>query len=242
VTFPSNDLTAATEYCFHTSATNTLTNGSAGLSSGIIGATLISYDNAGTPAAVNQTNWSTAIIADDTITVSAVVPPNFTITLDGNSDPFTGNLDPSAVSATGGRTVTIVTNAVGGWIAWVKDSQQGLFSTVANYTIPSINYATSPADLVAGTEGYALDVDLTTDSAGGCTVAVDAKYNSASGVGGGGLTANFEPIAACTRTGLPAGTSDGDVVTLIERAAIRGGTPAGSDYSDVLTVVGAGNF
>lgn len=240
VTFPSTDLTAGVQYCFHTSATNTLTNGSAGASSGIVGATLLTQDS--TPATINQTNWSTAIITDDTITVSAVVPPNFTITLDGNSDAFPANLDPGQISSTGGRTVTIVTNAVGGWIAWVKDSQQGLYSTTANYTIPTINYATSPADLTAGTEGYALDVDLTTDAAGGCTVAVDGKYNSASGIGGGGLTANFAPIAACTRPGLPPGTSDGDVLTLIERATIRGGTPAGSDYSDVLTVVGAGNF
>jgi len=244
VTFPSTDLLGTgTQYCFHTSGTSTLTNGSAGASSGIVGATLVTYDNAGTPLPVNQTNWSTAIISDETITVSAVVPPNFTLTLDGNADAFPANLDPAVISATGGRTVSITTNAVGGWIAWVKDSQQGLYSTTANYTIPTTGTINAtPNDLTAGTEGYVLDVDLTTDAASGCTVAIDAEYSSASGNGGGTLSSNYQPIAACTRPGAPPGTSDGDVLTLIERAAIRGGTPAGSDYSDVITVVGAGNF
>jgi hypothetical protein len=72
---------------------------------------------------------------------------------------------------------------------------------------------------------------------------IDAAYNSGSGVGGGVLDTNFQPINACTRDWAPKpGTSDGDVLTLVERATIRGGTPAGSDYSDIITVVGAGNF
>jgi hypothetical protein len=113
---------------------------------------------------------------------------------------------------------------------------------------PTQQYAVGdPAfDLVAsgggiGREGYVMDVDLTTDATGGCAVTVDAAYNSASGNGGGFLSnTSFRPIAACTGTA-PA-TSDGDVLTVIERAAIRGGTPAGSDYTDVITIVGAGNF
>jgi hypothetical protein len=247
VTFPSGDLTAGTQYCFHITGTSTLTNGSAGASSGIVGATLITRTSA--PADINQTNWATALITDDQIVVSAVVPPNFSITLNGNTDAFPSNLDPAVISSTGGRTVTITTNAVGGWIAWVKDSStpSGLYSATANYTIPTtgtINGA--PNDLTAGTEGYVLDVDLTTDFLNGCGLLLDAEYNSATGIGGGTLSNSFQPMAACTRAAGPfpaaPGTSDGDVITLIERAAIRGGTPAGSDYTDVLTIVGAGNF
>lgn len=250
VTFPSDDLSSATQYCFHTAATGALTNGSAGLSSGIVGATLITQTSALAP--INQTNWSTAIISDDTITVSAVVPPNFTLTLDGNADTFPSNLDPNGISSTGGRTVSVVTNAVGGWIAWVKDSQQGLYSTTANYTIATglkdlsgtQLHAVGDAafDLVTKQEGYNLDTDLTTDSTGGCQVGIDAAYNSSSTAGGGVLSSNYQPIASCTRQGGTPGTSNGDVLTLIERASISGGTPAGSDYSDVISVVGAGNF
>jgi hypothetical protein len=254
VTFPSNDLTAATQYCFHTAAR--LTMGSATSSVNIIGATLVTFDNAGIPAPVNQTNWSTAVVTDDQIVVSAVVPPNFSISLSANADAFAGNLDPSNIVSTTGVTVTIQTNAVGGWIAWAKDQYQGLFSATASYTIDSglknpyptqLHVAGDPAfDLVpsgggVGREGYVMDTDLTTDATGGCTVAVDAAFNSASGNGGGFLSnTNFLPIANCT--GAAPATSDGDVLTLIERAVIRGGTPAGSDYTDVITVVGAGNF
>jgi hypothetical protein len=240
VTFPSNDLTAATQYCFNFSGTNTLTNGSAGASSGIVNAKLVTYDNAGTPLAVNETNWATGIITNDQITVTAVVPPNFTISLDGNADAFPANLDPAVVSVTGGRSVTITTNAKGGWIAWVRDSEQGLYSTTANYkinTVGSIDGA--PSTLVINNEAYALDVDITTDAAGGCSVTVDPEYDGGANQGGT-LSANYQPIAACT--GTPPAASDGDTILLKELATIRGSTVAGSDYSDIITVVGAGNF
>lgn len=255
VTFPSGDLSAATQYCFHIVGTNTLTNGSATTSINITGATLYSRVSGG-PTIVNQTNWAYTVTSDDSIVISAVVPPNFTIALSAYVDAFTTNLDPTGIVSTTGVTATITTNAVGGWIAWAKDQYAGLYSATANYTIesglknpfPTQLYAVGdPAfDLVAsaggvGREGYVMDVDLTTDATGGCAVAIDAAFNSASGNGGGFLSnTSFRPIAACT--GAAPATSDGDILTLIERAVIRGGTPAGSDYTDVITVVGAGNF
>ena len=240
VTFPSGDLTAATLYCFNIIGTSTLTTSSAAAPSTIVGGTLYTKDI--TPATVNQTNWSTSVVTNDQIAISAIVPPNFSITLSGNADPFLSNLDPDLIISTGGIAVTIKTNAVGGWVAWVKDSQQGLYSATSAYTIPSkgsINQA--PETLVANSEGYGMVVALTTPNVGGCTNHLDAEYNgTASDVGF--LSSAFQPIAACTRDGALAGTSDGDVLTLTERATIRPGTPAGSDYSDIVTVVGAGNF
>jgi len=188
VTFASGDLTAGTMYCFHitggtSSGTATLTNGSLPASSvNIVNATLITYDNAGTPAPVNQTNWSTDVTTDDSIVVSAIVPPNFRIDLSAYADAFTGNLDPAAIVSTSGVTVSIATNAAQGWIAWAKDQYQGLFSATANYTIDSglknpyptqLHASGDPAfDLVAsgggvGREGYVMDTDLTTDATGG---------------------------------------------------------------------------
>lgn len=240
VTFPSGDLTAGTLYCFNISGTNTFTTSTAASGSSIVNATL--YSQTTTPTTVNQTNWSTSVITDDQIVISAIVPPSFSLTLDGNTDAFQANLDPASIISTSGRTVSIVTNAVGGWIAWVKDTQQGLYSATANYTIPTKGTINAAAEaLTAGTEGYGLVTTLTTANVGGCTTVIDPEYNG-SVTNVGAFSASFQPIASCTRQTAAPGTSDGDVLTLVERATIRGGTPAGSDYSDVLTVVGAGNF
>ena len=234
VTFGSGDLTVGTMYCFNFAATNTLTTAAASANSQQAS---IATETSGS-VAIDTTLIALANIADDQIVVSAVVPPSFTISLGGNTDSFTTNLDPATVVSTTGRTVTIVTNAKGGWIVWAKDTEQGLRSATAGHTIPaagSINGATNT--LSAGTEGYVLDVDLTTDASGGCTLAIDAEYNGSGSNSGGTLTANFEPLAACT-----AGTANSDVITLTERAAISGATPASTDYTDIITVVGAGNF
>jgi hypothetical protein len=255
VTFPSGNLVSGTQYCFHISGTSTLTNGSATTSVGITGGTLYARDSSG-PTISNQTNWAYTVTTDDSIVVSAIVPPNFTIALSAYADAFTGNLDPTGIVSTTGVTATVTTNAIGGWIAWAKDQYKGLHSVTASYTIdsglkdpfPTQTKAVGAAafDLVpsgggVGREGYVMDADITTDATGGCSVAIDAAYNSATGNGGGVLdNASWRPIGNCT--GAAPATSDGDVLTLIERAVIRGGTPAASDYTDVITIVGAGNF
>ena len=260
VTFPSGDLTAGTQYCFKIAGTTLggtppLTNGSTVSSTGITGGTLYAQASAG-PTISNQTNWAYTVTTDDTIVVSAVVPPNFTLALDAYTDAFTTNLDPTAIVSTAGRTATISTNAPGGWIAWAKDLYAGLHSATSSYTIASglmnpyptqTKFVGDPFfDLVpsgggVGREGYVMDVTINTDASGGCTVGTAAAYGSVTGSGGGVLdNTAYEPIASCTGTA-PA-TSDGDILSLVERAVIRGGTPAGTDYTDSITIVGAGNF
>jgi hypothetical protein len=244
-TFTSGDLTVGTEYCFNFTGTSTLTTASgaatnqqANIQTQTSGAVVIDYTNI---ALVN--------IANDQIVVTAVVPPSFSFTLSGNTDPFVANLDATQVISTSGRTVSVSTNAKGGWIAWAKDSQQGLHSATANYTIPTTSVVSAAPPLKqisAGVEGYLLDTDLTTDAAGGCTVAIDSYYNGTTTgapvtlATGGAFAAAFQSIAACT--GASPAYSAGDVITLIERASITNSTPAASDYTDIVTVVGAGNF
>jgi hypothetical protein len=241
VTFPSGDLTQNTTYCFNFVGTNTLTTAASAAASQQ--ASVETQDSGS--VALEHTDIALANITDDQIIVSAVVPPTFVFTLSGNTDNFGGNLDPTAgaggIKSSGGRTVSVTTNAKGGWIAWAKDSNQGLRSATANYTIAAsgtVDGATSTIN--GGVEGYVLDVDLTTDATGGCTLAIDGEYDGNTTAKGGTLSGNFQPIATCT--GAPPATANGDVVTLVERATIAGSTPAGNDYTDTITVVGAGNF
>ena len=237
VIFPSTDLTSTSLFCFNFSGTNTLTTAAAAASS-----QQASIETQATgPTTIDHTDIALANITNDQIVISAVVPPTFIFTLSGNTDNFGGNLDPASIKSTTGQTVTITTNAKGGWITWAKDSQQGLHSASASYTIATSGTVDgAPSTLTAGTEGYVLDTDLITDAAGGCTLAIDPEYNGSGTTQGGTFSANYQPIAACT--GSSPATANGDVIKLIERAAIAGATPAGSDYSDIITVVGAGNF
>ena len=239
VTFPSSALTAATYYCFNFKGTTpdpvTLTTASAAASSQQASI----ETQTGGSVQIDHTDIALANIANDTIVVSAVVPPTFIFTLSGNTDNFGGNLDPASVKSSAGKTVTVTTNAKGGWIAWAKDTQQGLHSANAAYTIPSTGTLGSVAALSAGTEGYVLDTRLTTTTLG-CTLAIDAGYAGNGTTSGGLFSANYQPIANCTGT-VPA-TSNGAVITLMEHVAISGATPAANDYTDTITVVGAGNF
>lgn len=234
VTYGSGDLTVGTLYCFNFTGTNTLTT--AGTAAPNQQAQIATQTAGG--AVIDTTPVALASIANDQIVVSAVVPPTFSFILSGNTDTFTTNLDPASTVSTTGKTVTVLTNAKGGWIAWAKDTQQGLRSATAAYTIPTSGTVDGvPSSLANGTEGYVLDTKLTTDAAGGCTLAIAPEYNGTGTAQGGTLSANFQPIAACT-----GGTANSDVITLIERATIAGATPAATDYTDTITVVGAGNF
>jgi hypothetical protein len=225
------DLTVSTAYCVDINGAIT-NNGAAGQYK-----TTVETQDSST-AQVDLTKVALRIIADDQIVVSATVPPSFAFTLSGNTDTFTTDLDPGSPLATTGRTVTIATNGPSGWITWVKDSNQGLRSAIAgNYTIATTGTVdAAPSTLVAGTEGYVLDTDLTTDAAGGCTVTIDPEYDGGANAGGT-LSATFQPVADCD-----GGTSSNDVITIVEKASISGATPAAGDYTDTLTVVGAGRF
>ncbi len=235
VTFPSGDLSTGTLYCFNFASSSTLTNSTAG------------NDKTGTittrtsgPATIDTTTYALSIVSDDQIVVSATVPPLFSFALSGNTDSFTGNLSSSSITSTSGRTATITTNAQDGWIAWVKSANAALSSTIAGTTIPSSGSVDdSPSDLDSVT-GYYLDVDITTDGAGTGTVTqaagYGAEYDGVDATQGGTLSTNFQPIAASS------GTTDGDVLTLIERAKVTGTQAAATDYTDTLTVVAAGRF
>lgn len=231
VTFASTELTVGTLYGFFITA-GIDNPGSAGEKENAITTTTAA------DATIDTSNVAVRIITDDQIVITATVPPTFNFTLGANSDTFTSDLSSSSVVSTNGVTVTIVTNASNGWIAWLRSANTSLDSATTGEVIEKTGTVDdSPSTLSAGTDGYVLDVDLTTDSGtGDGTVSIDAEYLGADTSSGGTPSATHEEIARST------GTTDGDVVTLIARAAITAVKAAADDYTDTWTVVGAGNF
>ena len=233
VTFASTDLTVGTEYGFFITA---------GITNPAVPGQLVNQidTQAAGPVVIDTARIATYVITNDQIVVSGVVPPIFTFALGANTDAFTADLSPATVNVTTGVTVTIGTNAAKGWVAWAKDAAANLSSP----TVPSATLATTgaigdavPHTLAAGTPGYVMDVDLTTDNALGTgAVTIDPEYNGIGVASGGTLSTGFQPIASCT------GTTAGDVITLIERTAINAVQPAAQDYTDTITVIGAGTF
>lgn len=236
VTFPSTDLTVSTLYCFNFAASSTLTTGTAG------------NDKTGTittratgPTTIDSSGYATSIVTNDQIVVTATVPATFSFALSGNTDAFTSNLSSSSVVSTSGRTVTIGTNAASGWVAWVKSANAALNSASTSATIATAGSLDNAPTNLNPTTGYLLDVDITTDSGTGTGTVTQAANYGAEYAGttteeGGTLSTTFQPIAASS------GTTDGDVLTLTERAFISAVQAAATDYTDTLTVIAAGRF
>ncbi len=233
VTFPSGDLVVGTTYCFNFSGTNTLTTGAAGNNQ-----TGTVTTRTGAAATIDSSGYALSVISDDQVVVTATVPSTFSFALSANADSI-GTLSTTTASSTG-VTATMTTNAAGGWVAWVKSLNAGLASASAGTSIATAGSVdNTPSDL-ASTTGYVLDVNVTTDGGGTGTITQasnwGAEYNGTNTTSGGTLSTTFQPIAASD------GTTDGDVLTLIERAKIVATQAAATDYTDTLTVVAAGRF
>jgi hypothetical protein len=258
-------------YCLHITAVNTLHNSDSGTAPNMVEGSVDVFDNAGTPAKLYETFYNTSIINDDTVLVTAIVPPNFSMTLTPNTIDF-GRLSTQAINTTTTSAVlTIITNASGGWIAWVKDTNRspgadGLHSATANYTLASGPVGSPGGGLGdglpevlptnGGGEGYLLDADFT-DAANGCTgfnnsgthgsadgpsPDYDADESTSGANTYSGGTLNHIFQPLANCTGAPPATANGDQVAMHGVATISGATPAGTDYSDTWTIVAAGEF
>lgn len=234
-TYAANQtLNNGTIYCFRWTNTSALTTSSAGTN--FVG-TITTRTTAA--ATIDTTKYATAIISDDQIVVSATVPATFSFALSGNTDSI-GTLSTTTASSSG-RTVTIGTNAASGWVAWVKSANAALNSASTGATIATAGTVNDDDTDLASTTGYVLDVNITTDSGTGTGTVTQAagygqEYDGLNATSGGTLSTTFQPIAASN------GTTDGDVLTLIERAKITAVQAAATDYTDTLTVVAAGRF
>jgi hypothetical protein len=229
-------LNSANTYCFRWTNTAALTTPTTAGASDLVGTVRVLTSGG---SELMNSKYSTAVIANDQIVVSATVPPIFSFALSGNTDSI-GTLSTTTASSAG-KTVTIATNAAAGWIAWVKSATATLSSVSTGASIATAGTVDdTPSDLASVT-GYVLDTNITTDSATGTgtvsqAAGYGAEYNGTNSTSGGALSTTFQPIAAAN------GTTDGDVLTLIERAKITAVQAAATDYTDTLTVVAAGRF
>jgi hypothetical protein len=197
---------------------------------------------------IERSNWGTQIVPNNTIVISAVVPPILEIDFNsGNTDTFPVNLDPNSVKTTTGNTFQVKTNAKGGWFIWTKSKNQALTSAASGGSIPSVGFnAGNFQALVAGTPGYNLTVGVAGNVNGAgttkCTPQAETEYaGNVTLFQGGQLTSYYEMTADCSTT-TPPGTDGGTNITYNENAAINFSTPASADYTDTLFVTGAGQF
>lgn len=219
-TVASTSLTAGTVYCFNFGAGLTPRTTAASNLTGTIATN-------GTPG--ETAVYATATVTSDQIDVTATVPAVFNFALSGNSVGF-GNLSTSAVTSQT-ITATIGTNADAGWVTWVRNSTNGLYSTTQSSAIavPTGSYGTV-YDL-ASTTGYVLDVDTGTGSP-----TIDSAYNGTSITEGGIMTSVFRQAAFKATPGAA------DTLTLNFRAKVATTQPVGSDYADTVTVSAAGEY
>jgi hypothetical protein len=229
VTFPSGDLTSATNlYCFNWTSTSAVSI--TGTAAPSLQGTIATQTAAA--AAIDSSLFSTAAITDDQIAVSATVAQSFSFTLSGNSDNL-GALTTGSVSVSPTpRTVTVSTNAKNGWNVWANDAAPtGLTSVASSYTIASTAGNTT---LTGGTEGYNMGVTATNGT--GSAVTVAPTFVGGLTGKGGGLSNALQTVATSP------GSNSGAVVTLTNNAAISATTPPAADYADTISVVGAGLF
>jgi len=186
-------------------------------------------------AGVDSTTIATRVISNDSVVISAKVPPTFNFVLSANTDSFTANLSPTGVTRTTGITATVNTNAKSGWIAWAKGTNTGLTSAIASDTIPATTPGTS-ATLSSGIEGYTMGVTAVSQGSGVGVTAAATPYDATGSAHGSGLDTNYRRIAASS------GTAANAVLTLKGAAAIDQLTSAAPDYTDTWTIIGAAQF
>lgn len=241
VNFQSGDLNTTSLYCFNWTNSAALTTGSAGNYSGTV------TTETSAPATIDSGNYSVTIVGAgaDQVTVTATVNPAFSMSLNTSSDAL-GTLTVGAVKTSASAIeATISTNAANGWYLWGKDSNHGLNSTTASYTIGSncSGGAGTNGTLTAGTEGYNLGASVFNQGTGSggtaTTSGTGLVFDNASGTAGKGAglcSTNYQTIASSN------GTANAAKIDMLNNVAISGVTKPASDYTDLETFVGAGLF
>jgi hypothetical protein len=252
-------MTAGTLYCFNFASTSTLTTSSAGAS--VTTFAFVKTQNASSTD-LDLTYWGVDIISGDTVTVSATVAPFFTLALSGTTDTFATNLSSGSVNTSNGnRYVQVDTNALNGWIVWVKDANfktTGITDTgsankhgaltsvmaggyaISNNTNNALATPNASHAFQAGTTGgddYGLAVTINQQGSGAGTTSLNTVYDGSTAGNGGVLDpTQYRPIGSSTGTAVAARLN----IKMLVSVGVA--TPPGNDYTDTLEYVGAGQF
>ncbi|MDQ3007972.1 MAG: hypothetical protein M3Q81_00050 [bacterium] len=152
-----------------------------------------------------------------------------------NSDPpyiiDIGVLTPNTVTTGADRVwVDLATNGEGGGFVYVYGTNSGLKSTIANYTITSLN-----GNLAAAAEGFGLQSESVAQSSGG-PLAKNSPFDGSSDVIGE-VTATSQTIFNSSSQPVVGGRGG---IAVKAKASTQ--TPAASDYIEVLTVIASAAF
>jgi hypothetical protein len=175
------------------------------------------------------------ILTSDTVSVTATVPPSFTLAVGSSTDNFTANLSTGSTGSTTGVVLTVNTNAKSGYFLYGSDSNTGLTSANAGHTIAAAS-ATANGTLSNGAEGYDSAATITSQGTGTGTTTLTTPYSSSGTGNGAGFTTGENLIATSNGSAINA------QVKVKEYATISGSTPPATDYTDTLTFVGGGAF
>jgi hypothetical protein len=139
------------------------------------------------------------------------------------SATFTSLPSGTPTNATATITAQVTTNAAHGGQVLIRDSNAGLTSSTASYTI-----ASATADLAVAGSGYGAQISATSQSSGGPMVALTPYNNGGNAVGA--LTTAWQPLASF------AGPITAGSVTTGLQAKSNITIPAATNYTDVLTL------
>jgi hypothetical protein len=165
-------------------------------------------------------------------TAGAMLTFGLTTTLT-STPPFAmsfASLAPGSVfNADADATLSLTTNANLGGSIYIKDSNNGLLSSTAAYTLSSTS-----TDLTSGARGYGAIVTAASQSSGG-PIAASAPYNG-TGNNVGVISSSLRELANTSAA------VTGASLTVRLKAKTDITVPSSSDYADTLTFVAAMQF
>jgi hypothetical protein len=187
---------------------------------------------------IDSGSFNLEIVDDDTVHITATVPPTLTCSLDTLTVAF-GTLSVGAPATNNSLTISIETNAGNGY-AWIvydvgSGTNPGLYDSGTTSIIGSANdaYANDAVNLTA-VEGYGAFM-----SDPGANATVDARYDGGATTDVGGFEVGTDSsIAAIIGAASTTVAETSDVTFVVN---ITASTPAGS-YVDDVTFVCVGRF